>query len=90
MTTAQKTEILSRIAQTTAVLAKLNTLPDVFFGSTFLKAYETWTLTAELKQRIQVLRLKNFFHNHGNSAEHEIFSDNKYENANYCWHFHIY
>ena len=25
-----------------------------------------------------------------NIAEHEIFSDNKYENANYCWHFHIY
>ena len=32
-----------------------------------------------------------------NIAEHEIFSANKYENANYkyenanyCWHFHIY
>ena len=25
-----------------------------------------------------------------NIAEHEIFSTNKYENANYCWHFHIY
>ena len=25
-----------------------------------------------------------------NLAEHEIFSANKYENANYCWHFHIY
>ena len=25
-----------------------------------------------------------------NKAEHEIFSANKYENANYCWHFHIY
>ena len=26
-----------------------------------------------------------------NSAEHEIFSPNKYENANKnCWHFHIY
>ena len=23
-------------------------------------------------------------------AGHEIFSANKYENANYCWHFHIY
>ena len=22
--------------------------------------------------------------------EHENFSANKYENANYCWHFHIY
>ena len=25
-----------------------------------------------------------------NSAEHEIFSANKYENANSSWHFHIY
>ena len=25
-----------------------------------------------------------------NSAEHEIFSTNKYENANNSWHFHIY
>ena len=25
-----------------------------------------------------------------NIAEHEKCSGNKYENANYCWHFHIY
>ena len=25
-----------------------------------------------------------------NSAEYEIFSANKYENANNSWHFHIY
>ena len=25
-----------------------------------------------------------------NTAEHENFSANKYENANHCWHFHIY
>ena len=25
-----------------------------------------------------------------NSAQHEIFSANKYENANNSWHFHIY
>ena len=25
-----------------------------------------------------------------NSAEHEIFSANKFENANNSWHFHIY
>ena len=25
-----------------------------------------------------------------NSAEHEIFSANKYENANNSWRFHIY
>ena len=25
-----------------------------------------------------------------NTAKHENFSANNYENANYCWHFHIY
>ena len=25
-----------------------------------------------------------------NIAEHESFSANKYENASYSWHFHIY
>ena len=25
-----------------------------------------------------------------NIAKHENFSANKYENANNCWHFHIY
>ena len=25
-----------------------------------------------------------------NIAEHENLSANKYENANYCWHFQIY
>ena len=25
-----------------------------------------------------------------NSAEHEVFSADKYENANNSWHFHIY
>ena len=25
-----------------------------------------------------------------NIADHENFSANKYENANYRWHFHIY
>ena len=25
-----------------------------------------------------------------NIAEHELFSANKYENANKSWHFHIY
>ena len=25
-----------------------------------------------------------------NTAEHDIFPANKYENANFSWHFHIY
>ena len=25
-----------------------------------------------------------------NITEHKIFSADKYENANYCWHFYIY
>ena len=38
--------------------------------------------------RVQAQGYKTFFML--NSAEHEIFSANKYENANYSWHFHIY
>ena len=34
------------------------------------------------------LSIKTFFML--NSAEHKIFSTNKYENANNSWHFHIY
>ena len=36
----------------------------------------------------QILKLANSFLL--NIAEHENFPANKYENANYCWHFHIY
>ena len=31
-----------------------------------------------------------FFLAYGNIAEHEDFFANKYENANYYWHFHTY
>ena len=37
---------------------------------------------------LKLLTIANFFLL--NIAEHENFSANKYENANYCWHFHIY
>ena len=37
---------------------------------------------------LKILKIENSFLL--NTAEHEIFSANKYENANYCWHFHIY
>ena len=33
---------------------------------------------------------KFFLNSCWNIAEHEIFHANTYENANYCWHFHIY
>ena len=35
------------------------------------------------------LEVIKFFFMH-NSAEHEIFSANKYDNANNIWHFHTY
>ena len=35
-------------------------------------------------------RLYIYFFVMFNSAEHEIFSANKYENANNSWPFHIY
>ena len=37
---------------------------------------------------IKLLTMQNSFLL--NLAEHENFSANNYENANYCWHFHIY
>ena len=36
----------------------------------------------------KLLKIANSFFS--KIAEHEIFSANKYENAKYCWHFHIY
>ena len=37
---------------------------------------------------LKLLTIANYFLL--NIAEHENFSANKYENANYCWHFQIY
>ena len=67
-----KPEILSRIAQTTAALSSLKIiwrdknislaskvkLMRTLILSTFLCAYESWTLTAELVRRIQVLEMR--------------------------------
>ena len=66
-----KIEILSRIAQTTAVLSRLKIiwrdknislaskvkLMGTHILSTFHYASESWTLTAKLERRIQALRL---------------------------------
>ena len=46
-----------------------------------------WNLPAN-KSRITNNKIANSFLL--NTTEHEIFPANKYENANYCWHFHIY
>ena len=67
-----KSEILSRIAQTTAALTRLKPVwndrsislsskirlmrPLVTF--IFLYAYESWTLTAELQRRIQAMEMR--------------------------------
>ena len=67
-----KPEILSRIAQTLAVLTRLKPLwndRSIFFSSKiqlmrflvtfiFLYASESWTLTAELQKRIQVMDMR--------------------------------
>ena len=37
---------------------------------------------------LKLLTIANYFLL--NLAEHKSFSANKYENANYCWQFHIY
>ena len=46
------------------------------------------SLAYTVKTKIRPRVYKTFFML--NSAEHEIFSANKYENANKSWHFHIY
>ena len=67
-----KPEILSRIAQTTAALSRLKIiwrdknislaskvkLMRTLILSTFLYAYESWTLTAEIERRIQALEMR--------------------------------
>ena len=67
-----KPEILSRIAQTTAALTRLNPvwndrsislsskiqLMHSLVTSTFLYACESWTLTGELKRRIQAMKMR--------------------------------
>ena len=67
-----KPEILSRIAQTTAALSRLKIiwwdknislaskvkLMWTLILSTFLYAYESWTLTAEIERRIQALEMR--------------------------------
>ena len=67
-----KTEILSRIAQTTAALARLKIvwrdrkislaskvkLMRALILSTFLYACESWTLTAEIERRIQAPEMR--------------------------------
>ena len=67
-----KPEILSRIAQTTAALSRLKIiwrdktislaskvkLMRTLILSTFLYACESWTLTAEIERRIQVLEMR--------------------------------
>ena len=60
-----KPEILSRIVQTTAALCRLKNislaskvkLMRTLILSTFLYAYESWTLTAEIESRIQAFEM---------------------------------
>ena len=58
------------------------------------RSYKTFLCSAQLSMKfVLLINLKlpttaNSFLL--NIAEHENFSPNKYENANYCWHFHIY
>ena len=67
-----KSEIFSRIAQTTAALTRLKPvwndrsislsstkrLMHSFVTSIFLNACESWTLTAELQRRIQAMEMR--------------------------------
>ena len=69
-----KLEVLSRRAQTTATVTKLKviwndkniairskiSLMHSLAMSTFLSVFETWTITADIERRIQVLEMRCF------------------------------
>ena len=58
------------------------------------RGYKTFLCSIQLSMKfvllmnLNLLTIVNSFSL--NIAERENFSANKYENANYCWHFHIY
>ena len=53
------------------------------FFMLYLAEHENWPTNQS-----QITNNNNFVMQ--NITEHELFSANKYENANYCWHFHNY
>ena len=58
------------------------------------RGYKLFSCSTQLSMKffmlinLKLLTMPNSFFL--NIAEHENISANKYENANYCWHFHIY
>ena len=63
-------------------------------GPAWFRGYKTFSCSTQLSMKnVLLINLKfltiakSFLLN---IAEHENFSANKYENANYSWHFHIY
>ena len=69
------------------ITRKLNTKP----GPEVIKLFSCSTqlsMKFVLLMNIKLLTIANSFLR--NIDEHEKFSANKYENANYSWHFHIY
>ena len=64
------------------------------FSNTWLQSYKTFFLLHSVEHEfflqinLKLLAIAISFLK--NIADNEYFSANKYENANYCWHFHIY
>ena len=79
----------SNVPKDTLFTLVINRIP----GPEVIKLFSCSTqLSLKFVQLIN-LKLQTLVHVNSfllNIAEHENFSANKYENANYCWHFHIY
>ena len=88
-------------AKSLIIKRKYNSQTDLGFcypSARFLIARYIWSIFYHFLQRRHLVRLQVCFPVHQapyktflmlNSAEHDIFSANKYENANNSWHFHI-
>ena len=94
-----KPKIISRIAQTTAALSRLKTIwreKNISLASkvklmrtliiyTFLNACESWTLTAEIKRRIQALEMRFYRRRLNISYKDHVTNEevlNRIQNAN--------
>ena len=61
---------------------------QITYNCKFFLAQLSWAWIFVLLINLKLLTIANSFLL--NIAEHDIFSANKYENANFSWHFHIY
>ena len=69
-------------------LGVIGRLCFVTFGIPGPEVIKRFSCSTVLLINLKLLTIANSFLQ--NIPGHENFSANKYENTNYCWHFHIY